>query len=184
MSSPGTTSTNNNVFEQYKLLVEDTARLSDRRQTVSNIYLSANALLASGIALLAVQSPNTELPLSPLYLILLIVGGGIIFCREWWLLIQTYSELVKLRIDLLKELEGRDEFDTLIKIYHREDELYDPKIRQEQKRKPLFGFSRIERRLPILFSGLYVLTLLGVIVSHYPQIVTQFATWGVTLPKP
>jgi hypothetical protein len=112
------------------------------------------------------------------------VVGGIIFCREWWLLIQTYSELVNLRIKLLKELEGRGDFGSLIKIYHREDELYDPKIRQEQKKKPLFGFSRIERRLPILFSGLYLLTLIGVIVSHYPQLVAQFAMWGVTLPNP
>jgi len=177
MSGAVGSSTNDKVFEQYKLLIEDTARLSDRRQTVSNIYLSANALLASGIALLAVQTASTDLPLPPIYLIVLIVVGGSILCLEWRSIIETYRALVSLRIDLLKELEVRADFGDLIPTYHREDGLYAQKKRG-------FGFTRIEKRLPVLFIGLYVLALLGVVISHYPEIVTQFATWGVTLPKP
>jgi hypothetical protein len=183
MSSAGGTGgrfTDNKVFDQYWLLVEDTARLSDRRQTVSNIYLSANALLASGIALLALQSPPKNLPLSPLFLILLIVGGGTILCLGWRRLIESYRELVGLRIIMLKEIEERPEFEDLIKTYHREDELFDP----SKRKRPIFGFSRIESRLPVLFIALYCLALLGVLASHfYPQIVTLFSTWGVTLPQ-
>ena len=35
-----------NKFEEYKLFVEDTARLSDRRQTISNIYVTVNSILS------------------------------------------------------------------------------------------------------------------------------------------
>lgn len=175
MSVPASTPSKSKAFKQYCLLVEDTARLSDRRQTVSNIYLSANALLASGIALLAVQTASTDLPLPPIYLIVLIVGGGSILCLEWRRIIETYRALVSMRIDLLKELEDRPDFGDLIPTYHREDGLYAQKKRG-------FGFTRIEKRLPVLFIGLYVLALLGVAISHYPEIITQFATWGVTLP--
>ena len=32
-------------FEEYKLFVDDTARFTERRQTVSNIYVGVNSLL-------------------------------------------------------------------------------------------------------------------------------------------
>ncbi len=81
---------------------------------------------------------------------------------------------------MLKKIEERLEFADLIQTYHLEDDLYDP----AKRKRPIFGFSRIEGRLPRLFIILYWLALLGVIISQYQQIVTQFATWGVTLPKP
>src|SRR5262249_16675372 len=151
------------IFEQYHLLVEDTARLSDRRQTVSNIYLSANALLASGVALLALQSPSNNLPGTSLFLIPLIVLARTLLFVGWRRLIESYRELVDLRITLLKEIEDRPEFDSLIKTYHREDELYDSTKRRLIHKKPIFGFSRVESRLTLLFIGLYWLALLGVI---------------------
>jgi hypothetical protein len=175
------------IFKQYDLLVEDTARLSDRRQTVSNIYLSANALLASGIALLALQATPKNLPAYALFLIVLIVFGGTVLCLGWRRLIESYRELVGLRINMLKEIEERAEFKDLglIDTYHQEDALYDPVKRKELGKKPIFGFSRIESRLPVLFIILYFLALIGAFVSHfYPHIVMQFATWGVILPKP
>jgi hypothetical protein len=90
------------VFEQYKLLVEDTSRLSDRRQMVRNIYLPAHTLLASGIALLALHCPPKDLPpLSPLFLIVLIVGGGMVLCVGWRRLIDSYKELVGPRVKML-----------------------------------------------------------------------------------
>jgi len=32
-------------FEEYKLFVEDTARFTDRRQTVNNIYVAVNSII-------------------------------------------------------------------------------------------------------------------------------------------
>lgn len=164
--------------------MKDTARLSDRRQTVSNIYLSANALLASGIAL---QATPKNLPAYALFLIVLIVFGGTVLCLGWRRLIESYRELVGLRIKMLKEIEERAEFKDLglIDTYHQEDALYDDKTRKELGKKPIFDFSRIESRLPVLFIILYILALIGSLVSYlYPQIVTLFAMWGITLPKP
>ena len=39
-------------FEEYKLFVDDTARFTERRQTVSNIYVAVNSLLLAAIGLL------------------------------------------------------------------------------------------------------------------------------------
>lgn len=91
-------------------------------------------------------------------------------------LIETYRALVSLRVDLLKELEDRPDFGDLIPTYHREDKFY--------KGMPRFGFTPIEKRLPVLFISLYVLALIGVIVSHFPQIVMWFSTtWSYILAK-
>jgi hypothetical protein len=40
------------AFEEYKLFVEDTARFTDRRQTVTNICVTINSVLLSAVALL------------------------------------------------------------------------------------------------------------------------------------
>src|SRR5215467_6128049 len=78
------------IFDQYQLLVEDTARLSDRRQTTNNIYLSANALLLGGVAILIQQNQKDILTI---FLIVLIVIAGITLCLDWRRLIQSYREL-------------------------------------------------------------------------------------------
>jgi hypothetical protein len=39
-------------FEEYKLFVDDTARFTGRRQTVSNLYITVNSLLIAAIGLL------------------------------------------------------------------------------------------------------------------------------------
>lgn len=41
-----------NKLEEYKILIEDTARFSERRQRISNTYVSVNSLLLATIAFL------------------------------------------------------------------------------------------------------------------------------------
>ncbi len=178
MDVPVGSFTKKKVFEQYRLLIEDTSRLSDRRQTVINIHLSANAVILGGLALLTQQSLLQNALAT--FLSLLIALVGIAICFTWRRLIKTYRELINLRIGLLKEIESRPDFGDLIQIYHREDALYAP----ANPGTRIFGFSHIEGRLPILFINLYWLAMVGAVVFGYPQIVTQFATWGVMLPKP
>jgi hypothetical protein len=166
---------NDKIFDQYQLLVEDTARLSDRRQTINNIYLSANSLLLGGIAVLGQTSGVTNL--ADLFLIFLLVCAGMVLCFDWSRLIENYRKLLALRFDLLKKIEVRSDFPAPIQIYNEEEVLYpsDPEKRR-------FGFTRVEVNLPLVFITLYVLVVIGSIVVKYPLIASQFATWGISLP--
>jgi hypothetical protein len=168
------------VLDQYQILVEDTARLSDRRQTVNNLYLSANSLLIGGVALLVQQNQKNTFTI---FLILLIIIAGLVICYDWRRLINTYSELVKVRISMLKQLEDKFTVADLVDVYHKEDQLYDPKLRREQNKPPVFGFSRIERNLPRLFTGIYVLIVVGLVVLEYTGLPAQLAAWGLPSPK-
>lgn len=172
------------IVDQYEQVIEDTAKLSDRRQTVNNLYLSANSLLLGGIALLAQGGIKTIFPVA---LIVLISVVGDVLCYDWRRLVETYRRLVGLRVTILKEIETTDTFKAAgcIPVYHREDALYqrdkDGKTVDGEK-KPVFGFSRIERNLPVTFGVVYLLVIIGTAALHWGVVVAQFAQWGIALP--
>jgi hypothetical protein len=139
---------------EYKLFVEDTARFTERRQTISNIYVAVNSLLLAGIALLIkdIGSRGAMGPILPLPLIV----AGIFVCIWWRQLIFKYKRLVGFRIDALHEIENHPAMEDSIRMYHKEDELYprDEEGNEDKSKGP--AFSDIERRLPTLFGVLYV----------------------------
>lgn len=173
-------------LEQYNNIIEDTAKLSDRRQTVNNLYLSANSLLLGGVALLAQQSGITG-ALSAI-LVVLISVVGLVLCFDWSRLIETYRALNAVRFSVLMEMEDRAEFKRTgyVPIYHKEDALYQVEERKKTGEKPLFGFSRIEKNLPVTFRIFYIIVAVGTVVLQlvvrWGDIAAQFAHWGIALP--
>jgi hypothetical protein len=107
-----------NKFEEYKLFVEDTARLSERRQAISNTYVAINSLLLAAIGLLIKDLGVRGLWTLPLPLVI----AGIAVSLWWRQLIHKYKALVGLRIDTLRAME--DEMPGSVKMYHIEDKLY------------------------------------------------------------
>lgn len=166
----GMTMTN---FEEYKLFVEDTARFSERRQTVTNIYITINGAIASLMAFLIGESGLIDWWL--VVAILPLIGFGILVCSYWRQLIMKYKKLVGLRLDVLREMEMK--LPGSVHMYHREDELYP----RDSQNKPISGvalnFSDLEIRLPWLFIAVYIILGLCLIVG------TWLVTAGV-LPSP
>lgn len=163
----------NTNFEEYKLFVEDTARFSERRQTITNTYITINGAIAGLITFLVRDSGLVNWWL--VVAILPLIGFGIVICSYWRQLITKYKRLVGLRLDVLREMEMK--LPGSVQMYHREDVLY-PRISQN---KPIQGvglnFSDLERRLAWLFIGLYVILGLGLAVG------TWLVTRGI-LPSP
>ena len=139
-------------MEEYKLFVEDTARFSERRQTITNTYISVNSAIAGLLAFLVKDSGLVDLLV--LIAIIALICFGLLICCYWVQLINKYKKLVGFRVKLLHEMEDR--LPDLIGVYHREDELYKP-----TQGKPL-NISDLERGLPILFGLLYV--ILGIVL--------------------
>lgn len=144
-------------FEEYKLFVEDTARFSERRQKVGSTYVAVNSIILSAIALI-VKDIGLTTRWQALVVIPLLVAG-IAICLSWRQLILNYKELVNLRIKNLRAIEELPEMIGSFRMYHTEDELYPP----GEPRKGL-NFSDLERWLPWIFLGLYILFLIGVVV--------------------
>src|SRR5262249_10555449 len=141
-----------NDFKVYKLFVHDTARLSDRRQTMNNIYLSVNSVLLGTLAILAQQSKLESLVL--LVVEVFVGAAGILIAGQWLQLINKYRKLFQVRYALLRKLEDSSTFSASVKVY------------QEESKEPrTYGFSDIERHLPRIFLALYALGLPLLIVG-------------------
>ena len=139
-------------FEEYKLFVEDTARFTDRRQTVTNIYVAVNSILLAGTGLLLDRGFQDWVTLAAIFAILV---AGIYICLFWNQLIRKYKILVGFRINMLREIESREDMQWSHRMYHREDELYP----RDEDDEPIPGkkldFSDLERRLPLVFIIVY-----------------------------
>lgn len=160
-------------IEEYKLVVEDTARFSERRQIVTNTYITVNSAIAGLITFLIKDSRLVNWWLA--VAILPLIGFGIVICSHWRRLITKYKQLVGLRLNVLREMEV--EFPGSVQMYHREDALYP----RDSQNKPIPGiglnFSDLEIRLPSLFILLYIVMGLGLAIG------TWLVTRGI-LPSP
>lgn len=138
-------------FEEYKFFVDDTSRFSERRQTISNIYMAVNSLLLAAIGLL-IKDLTIQSSWNWILSIPLIIAG--IAVSKWWSqLIIGYKKLIAFRIKVLRNME--DKMPNSVKMYHQEDALYP----LDENGDPIPGeglnLSDIEGKLPNLFVALY-----------------------------
>jgi hypothetical protein len=157
------------TFEEYKLFIEDTARISERRQKVGSTYVAVNSIILSAIAFLVKDGGFTG-RWQVLVVVPLLVAGMTI-CLSWRQLILNYKELVTLRIDKLRAMEELPQMEGSSQMYHAEDKLYPRDDQGERKLREGLNFSNrglnfsdLERQLPWVFLGLYGIFLIGVVV--------------------
>jgi hypothetical protein len=129
-------------YEEYKLLAEDTARLSDRRHNTNSLYLTANSVLLGASAILLQQSGLKDV--FSLSLVLLVAVAGAFICASWLRLIAGYRTEAKRRFSLLQDIEDRADFEWPVKIYAQGS---------NQGR----GFSGLEAFIPTMFIVTYIL---------------------------
>jgi hypothetical protein len=151
-------------FDEYKFFVEDTARLTERRQTVTNTYVAVNTILLSAVGLL-VKDVGLQRWVIAMATIMILVAR-IAICLFWRQLINRYKKLVGLRLDELRRMEDLPEMAGCQRMYHVEDRLY-PRDAQGNmlKVKGRMDFSDLERQLPNVFIMLYLLSLAGIVIA-------------------
>ena len=162
-------------FNEYKMFVDDTARFTDRRQNVSNLYVTVNSLILTAIAFL-VKDANLQQIWVLFFSIPLIVAGH--YVSSWWKqLLNKYKLLNRLRFDILWEMEEDDELNGIKQVYHRESEELYPRDEQGNiiDGKGL-NFSDLENKLPDLFIKLYIYAAVAVFITFVIQLVTLIQT--------
>ncbi|MCP4140937.1 MAG: hypothetical protein GY755_11735 [Chloroflexi bacterium] len=152
-------------FEEYRTFVEDTARFTERRQNTSNIYISINSLLLSGLVF-SIKDFDSNLSLGFLFPFLIVVAG-IFISRLWKQIITKYKELVGLRIRTLREMENDPDLTWMTKMYHAEDTLYPV----DKENQPIMGkglnFSDQESKLRTIFIRLYIIAGIFLLASLF-----------------
>jgi hypothetical protein len=138
-----------NLFEQYQLFVEETARISDRRHSTSNLFLSVNSVLVGAVALLIQQSGGKGSSLL-LFLAFLLVAAGTILCVLWMQFLLKYAQRLRQRFTFLSNLEKANP-SLLLRVYSNAD------LRSD-------SFSHLEARIPVVFLATYTVAVVGTLV--------------------
>jgi len=135
-------------FEQYKLFAESAEKVSDRRQSTNNYFLTLNS------ALLAFTGYLTSISFRIWHIVLAL--AGIFICILWILNIKSFRTLNSAKFKLLHKMEEQ----LPVKLFTDEWEYLDKGNKEGYMR-----FSKIEQGIPIVFLILYIIIIVLMIFS-------------------
>jgi hypothetical protein len=182
-------------FQYYLALIEDTTKLSDRRQTANDLFVGLNVVIFTGMGVLFYGSHLKSWWVTGLYAAITVLA--LCLNSTWLRLNGRYRRLISLRIKYMTQLETELKAQDIFVLYPERD---GKKMSQEQRlpgdavrqttqgsTQPLtqpsgifaveyehlyyrgwhFGFAQLERTLILIFMVAYVLATLGVGVATY-----------------
>ena len=152
-----------NKFDEYKFLVEDTAKMTDRRQNISNLYTTINSILLAAIAIFFTESSLPNLVIIAGSIAIMIAGVAIAIA--WKLAIKHYRDLVSIRFDILYKMEEHPEMSESEKVYHKESEKLYPRDEDGNPINNKGLFSNVETRLPDIFIWLYIMLTITIVLA-------------------
>jgi hypothetical protein len=136
------------LLEQYKLYVDTSQKLSDRRLSTNNYLLTINSSLLTLLGLLATLLTDRR-PLA------LIPVAGALLCAAWVLLLTSFKRLNAAKFDVILEIETH----LPANVYAAEWE--------HVKRRKYKAMSDVERVVPWLFLVFYLFA--AVFVWNWPE---------------
>lgn len=124
------------AFDQYKLFIDLTDRLSQRRQNASSFFVTVTTAVVGLLGY--AKTPRTYIVVS---------AAGLILCLLWWQMIRSYRNLNRARFQIIYAME------TLLPLrpYTAEWDAIGRGASPDQY-KPL---SVIEANVPLLFFALF-----------------------------
>ncbi len=143
-------------FEELKFLHDRTQRLSERRQTTSQTYLTINTAIFGAVAFLIKDSGlegwNLILISLPLF------GVGLLACVTWYRIIWNLESIIGWHYQQLRELEKK-----IPKSHMAINKEWEEFFKQKGKKK--FSFSGLESQLPKLLIALYIVYGASLLIS-------------------
>jgi hypothetical protein len=140
---------NDLIFQQYKLFVELTDKVSDRRNIAHSFFITLNTFLfVIGSATLKNNDPNTI----NYYWLIIASVGGLLISITWICLIDRYGKLNSAKFKVINALENK----LPTKPYFAEWKIVKSK---EIKPKKYRTFTKTEVWIPWAFLLIYILTM-------------------------
>jgi hypothetical protein len=131
-------------LEEYRIFIEDTSRASERRQTVSNIYVLVNTAVLTAATLVLKDRCVSDWKSVALVMPLFSIGFAASFV--WRRLVSRYEQIIKQRVEELKQIE---------KTIPRSHKMYRSMNQAFSGQVP--SFSRLEQVLPCVFMAFHAL---------------------------
>ena len=139
------------LLEQYKIYINSTEKISDRRQKANEFFLGLNTALVAVLGFIG--SKTLQSSTTPLIGVAAI--AGITMCYLWYRIIQSYKGLNGGKFKVIHAIEAR----LPLALYDTEWEM----LERGENKKTYWPFTHIELLVPWIFIGIYVLLILWVI---------------------
>lgn len=141
-------------IELYKLAVEMADRVSARRSTANTFFLT---IQTGFVAVVGLATP--ALKTMPWWTSLAVALAGVVLSSSWWLQLKSYRDLNRAKFAVINAVEKN----LPVRIFSDEW--------KSLKKDPVPGWrgryaelGTVERVVPIVFAGLYILLFLGRVV--------------------
>lgn len=139
------------LLDQYKIYINATEKISDRRQKTNEFFLGLNTGLVALLGFIATKANQSEIGL--------ILGmsaiAGITICYLWYRIIASYKGLNSAKFKVIHAIELR----LPLALYDTEWEM----LGRGEDKKVYWPFSHIELHVPKVFIAIYVIMLISVI---------------------
>lgn len=153
-------------FEEYRFFAESTAKLSDRRQLTTQVWVTLQTLLFAALGYLMKEADaNVQSAMAsgaaaatggrwifvisafgPLLLL------GVFSCVIWRRMLLSYKALIGWRFDQLMEMERSPQLQGLHKFFVREwEDFFGPDAKRAR-----ISFTRLETILPVVLIFVYL----------------------------
>lgn len=138
---------NSHLLEQYKIYTEMTDRISARRQSANNFFLSINTALLAFLGIVQHQNKGFSKPW-----ILVVCVAGMLLCYSWYRLIRSYKDINNAKFNIIHKIEVRLPAAPYGAEWTSVGKGQDPKL--------YLPFTNVELYIPWIFLGLYAVLLL------------------------
>jgi len=139
------------LLEQYKIATEMADRISARREGANKLFLSANSVIFAFLATRDIFS----------VVHILIAIFGVLLCIVWASIIKNYRSLNSAKYAVIHEMEEMLPW----KVYKDEWN----KLKKGNDKKIYAKLTVVEKKLPWLFLGFYILLFVYVIIHYIGQ---------------
>ena len=133
-------------FEQYKILVESAEKISDKRMTANNFFLTLNTAFISLFGLML-----TSTIITTQILMNIILPLGIVLSFIWLLIILSYKQLNSRKFSLIHKLEK----ELPIQLFEKEWK----ELGEGKNMKKYMPLSHVELCVQIIFLLFYLVLL-------------------------
>ncbi len=139
------------LLDQYKIYINATEKISDRRQKTNEFFLGLNTALLALLGFIATKTSQPE--------ITMMLGvsevAGITMCYLWYRIIASYKGLNSAKFKVIHAIEMR----LPLALYDTEWEM----LGRGEDKKIYWPFSHIELHVPKIFIAIYVALLISII---------------------
>ncbi len=139
------------LLDQYKIYINATEKISDRRQKTNEFFLGLNTALVALLGFIATKTAQSEISL------MLGVSSiaGITICYLWYRIIASYKGLNSAKFKVIHAIEMR----LPLALYDTEWEM----LGRGEDKKVYWPFSHIELYVPKIFIVIYLALIVSVI---------------------